>query len=526
MEPSTWSRDDLTGLVRGKWLLMRSPTGADLPIPGWLVGASSGVRSSDSVESIEITHPDDRATLIESFVRSLSMPGELTAACRIRVHLEGRWEHDELTWLNLNDHPDVGGLLCMVVEVDGPPIAPVQLEGVGDSIAANWMILVLGDIGVVRSVRGRVEEILGYRPDDLIERHATDFLHPEAVAGATANWIELMQDPQRTRTSRRLWVRRDGREVWLESSYLVHDDGSVELVVVDIDDRVANERALAASQAEVAALAADFRLLADEVPAAVFRCDVGGRVQFHNARWTEVFGRGTETYVQDIVHPDDRASVASLLSSLVADAGSEPRSVEVRAEGGLKVLNIRCRAVIDEAADPRIVGSVTDITATVHLRHQALHDPLTGLRNRTAIEAHLEAALADDPEGTLVVFIDLDGFKVVNDACGHDVGDTVLQEVARRLELGVRPDDAIGRYGGDEFVVVCRRVADPVVDRVTGRIERSLGGPIELDGFSWQPSASVGVARPAPGDDLATVVRNADHAMYQAKQVRQRSVRA
>jgi diguanylate cyclase (GGDEF)-like protein len=119
------------------------------------------------------------------------------------------------------------------------------------------------------------------------------------------------------------------------------------------------------------------------------------------------------------------------------------------------------------------------------------------------------------------MFIDLDGFKGVNDSLGHDVGDLLLREVAARLASCIRASDTIGRVGGDEFVIVLEEACLPAdAVQVCQRIEAALAAPFDLDGHRLQTAASVGIAIfPADGTDAVTLLRNADAAMYRAKRM-------
>jgi len=154
------------------------------------------------------------------------------------------------------------------------------------------------------------------------------------------------------------------------------------------------------------------------------------------------------------------------------------------------------------------------------LQREAERDGLTGVLNRAALDARLTKAIdtdADDADGLVVLFLDLDEFKTINDTCGHDAGDMVLREVAKRLCRAVRPSDIVGRYGGDEFVVMCWDVAADAEAVVVQRVAAVLEDPVAWDGGTWTPRASIGVARRRPGDDVAALLRRADASMFDRK---------
>jgi diguanylate cyclase (GGDEF)-like protein len=153
------------------------------------------------------------------------------------------------------------------------------------------------------------------------------------------------------------------------------------------------------------------------------------------------------------------------------------------------------------------------------LSWQAHHDPLTGLPNREQFLARLGRDL-DRPTCVAVLFVDLDDFKVVNDSLGHDAGDRLLTAVAERLGHVVRPDDVIARFGGDEFTILLRAVADERdALAVAGRVADALSDPLVLDGEHRYVTASVGLSFSGPGDDAHALLRDADAAMYRAKEL-------
>jgi diguanylate cyclase (GGDEF)-like protein len=172
--------------------------------------------------------------------------------------------------------------------------------------------------------------------------------------------------------------------------------------------------------------------------------------------------------------------------------------------------------------------------AREQLWEQARHDQLTGLCNRVPFVERLTDVVQgvdranptrprrrrEDPcRRPAVLVCDLDGFKAVNDAHGHRVGDEVLVEVARRLARVVRGDDLLCRYGGDEFLVLCDEIGRDELDALAARIVASVNEKLVIGGVIHQLGVSVGVATVQPGDeaDPDELVRRADQAMYRAK---------
>src|SRR5207237_1004359 len=158
------------------------------------------------------------------------------------------------------------------------------------------------------------------------------------------------------------------------------------------------------------------------------------------------------------------------------------------------------------------------------LAHQAFHDPVTNLANRALFSDRVDHALKRAQRGfpdIAVMFIDLDDFKTVNDSLGHAAGDRVLQEVARRLLIAVRPTDTVARFGGDEFAVLVEGVSDsPEAADAAARILQALEIPTEIENKQVFPRASIGIClvdREIAAPDAAELLRNADVAMYMAK---------
>jgi diguanylate cyclase (GGDEF)-like protein/PAS domain S-box-containing protein len=177
-------------------------------------------------------------------------------------------------------------------------------------------------------------------------------------------------------------------------------------------------------------------------------------------------------------------------------------------------------------APARYVGTYTDIATLketeARLEHLAHHDALTDLPNRTLLEARLEQALSRaERHGNLVaiLFLDLDGFKRINDSLGHSSGDRLLLKIAEHLCHVIRDEDTLARFGGDEFVVLVENLRQPEQASIIARqLLKAVAKGFELDGQTLNLSASIGIAvAPSHGQDPHELIQNADTAMYRAK---------
>ncbi|MEA2317416.1 MAG: hypothetical protein QOD44_1605 [Solirubrobacteraceae bacterium] len=265
-----------------------------------------------------------------------------------------------------------------------------------------------------------------------------------------------------------------------------------------------------------------------------------GAIRTATGSVASIFGEGWEpdgdARVLDRVHPDDAALVTAFLSVVAAKANGESHEAEWRmryADGSHRHIAAAATNLLD---DPRVRGIV--ITARdvddrkafeEQLRHRAFHDPLTGLANRALFYDRVEHALtrgAREQAQVAILFLDLDDFKVVNDARGHAAGDRVLEEIARRLGSCVRSADTAARLGGDEFGVLIEAANGPRPALLTAdRLLAALARPVEVEGESWTVSASIGVALSAAGDrGVEELLRRGDLAMYAAKRNGKRRV--
>jgi diguanylate cyclase (GGDEF)-like protein len=164
-------------------------------------------------------------------------------------------------------------------------------------------------------------------------------------------------------------------------------------------------------------------------------------------------------------------------------------------------------------------GAMRNLELMTAMRWQASHDALTGLPNRALFFEFATIALEERRDRVAIAFVDLDGFKKINDDLGHHAGDTVLQEVARRMAEAVRTSDTVARLGGDEFCLVLRDVREHAeIDRIIAQIRLRLHAPFVIGSKHIILAASIGIAvAPDDGDNIITLLRGADQRMYAAK---------
>ena len=227
---------------------------------------------------------------------------------------------------------------------------------------------------------------------------------------------------------------------------------------------------------------------------------------------------------------ENRQRIADLQALARGDRRVVAADYSLTAPDGLRWFHLQASRV-DQAG--RLVVTHTDVTDRVTAERasawQARHDHLTELPNRAHLLQLIDAQLQQPGRGPVtVLFLDVDGFKDVNDTLGHDVGDRLLRELARRLTGSTRGEDTVGRLGGDEFVVLCRNCDVPGALALAERFQRTFDEPFDLGERSTRLTVSIGVAGselPGSGVRSADLVRDADLAMYEAKAAGRNRVR-
>jgi diguanylate cyclase (GGDEF)-like protein/PAS domain S-box-containing protein len=310
------------------------------------------------------------------------------------------------------------------------------------------------------------------------------------------------------------------------------------LLISDREKVLGRERRLTD---ELTLAEAQYRAVVERVPGVVYVAEAGqhGRWHFVSTKIEELLGYTAEEWMADStlwmsrMHPGDRDRM------ILAEAEGERVEPLGRWEYRLMARDGRVVWVIDDEA---VIGRDVDGRATMvqgilidisdrkdledQLRHQALHDPLTGLPNRVLLVDRLSHALVRRGEdgAVAVLFVDLDDFKAINDTLGHAAGDELLALVAERLGGVLRASDTAARLGGDEFAFLLEGASPEVAEEVAHRILAALAEPFEIQGRSATLTASIGVATRvgfvtphAAGETADELLRDADTAMYAAK---------
>ncbi|MEO8456206.1 MAG: EAL domain-containing protein [Chloroflexota bacterium] len=305
------------------------------------------------------------------------------------------------------------------------------------------------------------------------------------------------------------------------------DEGLCVLSLVqDITDRVRAEQTVRASEER-------FRALIEHGSDIILVLSSTGVIEYASPSTKTAMGYEPEELVGTngflLVNPEDMpAALASFQRTI--GGGSEPIPLEFRAQhkdGSWRVLEAMSDPMPGQAVPiASIVVNCREITQRKQseetIRHMAYHDALTGLPNRALLSDRLGVALAQarrSGQTLAIIFVDLDEFKLVNDTLGHSVGDELLHGAAERLTLLLRDGDTVARVGGDEFIVLLSNVERPEdALQIAERMRESLKEPYRVGNQELRATASIGISiYPNDGDDEATLLSNADTAMYRAK---------
>ena len=384
--------------------------------------------------------------------------------------------------------------------------------------------------GTVLDANRAAEEMFGLSLRQMRGRRSVELWELESEAGAEARPAMIaLRTRQPVRNFLTRVTRKDGQVRWLEADcipVLGRGGEPVQVVssVIDVTERRRAEAALRESEAR-------FRAVFDHAAIGIARIDLDGHVIQTNPALCRMLGYEAwelgGTPLTAVIHPEDFDSAT--FDAIVRER-QPPTRLEIRLlrkDGTLMWGSATASLVTSEGGEPLfMIGMVEDVSArraqAAELEHQALHDALTGLPNRSLLHDRLNQSIRmAQREGQSMAFMmmDLDRFKDVNDTFGHHSGDLLLREVAQRLTAELRASDTVARLGGDEFAIVMMGVDSEAAAGASARkLLRALEPHFTIEGERFDVGGSVGIALfPGHGEDADTLMRRADVAMYVAK---------
>jgi diguanylate cyclase (GGDEF)-like protein/PAS domain S-box-containing protein len=368
-------------------------------------------------------------------------------------------------------------------------------------------------------------ELLDYSEEELLTKTFQELTHPDDLAADLALTNRLLAGEVNSFGMEKRYLRRDGAIVWAQLAIsLVRDQtGAPRHLVGQIEDvtpRKEMEAALRESEERFRVQywnnpvpIMSWRRVGDDF---VLINHNAAMVAFSHGLTSRLIGRSASELYKN------RPDMAADLARCFAERRAFRRELEwvMQSTGELKKLVVTCVYVPPDM----VMVHIEDVTEQRHLeaalRHQATHDPLTGLPNRTLFREQLELAMENIHEGTLlaVLFLDLDQFKHVNDRFDHAVGDDLLVRVAKRLRECLDPAATISRQGGDEFTILLPTVAElSEANGVAASLLATLVSPVEVAGKEIIITGSVGIALSEPGIHAGELLRRADVALHEAK---------
>jgi diguanylate cyclase (GGDEF)-like protein/PAS domain S-box-containing protein len=486
-------------------------------------------------DATRFVHPDDIDAAIASSVEQIELGrAAATRPKPIRiVRPDGSFVWVKFDSMLIEDGPGDPYVLATMTDVS----EQVESEA-AQARSEAWLrallqhqsdiVTVVGFDGMLRYISPNCERLIGFTAEELADTSGLDNIHPDDVDALVDGLAAQLDDGQEARPIQYRQRCRDGSWRWLEATGReVPSELGSEAVIVNARDVSERMRAEAARRET----AHRFQIAFATSPIGIGFADLDGRITWVNRALAKTVGVPEAELLtmrfQDFSRDDELARELAETRRLLHGEIDSYR-VEKRYEhpdGRTVWALLHVSLVRDADGSPaQLLGQLEDITERKQLEstltHDALHDPLTGLLNRTGLRAQVDLAWGDRrAEAPMaILFGDLDGFKHVNDMLGHDAGDEVLVLVAHRLREAVRDGDIVARWGGDEFVILCPSVRDAhAATRIAQRICESLHEEFRIAPGPVGIGISIGVAldegQPLP--DL--LIKDADAAAYRAK---------
>lgn len=504
---------------------------------------SAAPRQQATLEALEVSQIDDVRLLGPEWDddQAFLEAEEITAILEVPFAIEGRlagvigfdmvtgpfnWQPTDVTALKA-----VASLLANVL---ARTLAERVLAETNRELRAVFRdapvpLMLLDDRGTVLRANDAALDVFGIDVAELVGSNCLQRIHPVDLTKVAPAWTAMLEvdGPDRSAEEVRFDTPTGFRWFRVDAAATRGHDGEFRystVHLIDIDDARRTANQLGRSERR-------FGSLIENMPDAVMRFDADHRVTFANPAAIrtsqQMAAAGT---VMDAGWPRLERTSANVLSESLTTVFAKGRPVAVEYSVGTGDSQIWCESTfVPEFAVDGSVESVLlvarDITdrrtQEAELEHQATHDTLTGLPNRSLLLSLLSARLSpremSGDRRLALMFLDLDRFKTVNDTLGHGMGDALLCQVAERLSAALRPSDMLARLGGDEFTVLLPDIGPGEAEVVARRLQEALEAPISIDGTTFRLTVSIGVVETTRPTAPADMLRWADAAMYEAK---------
>lgn len=422
-------------------------------------------------------------------------------------------------------YDEVASCGCFVATMSPAPSSNTAERDRGPELPVRFTNYKLDTAGVIIDVHPDMERLLGWDRDEMVGISVLEIIHPDDHETGILGWISLLEEGLggQCRMNQRFQLKSGGW-LWVEdttTNYLSDPErGYVGSEIIDVSDEMA-------ALEEAGRRDALFTKLTDALPSGVLHLDQEGEPTFWNQRWVDLVAGATPSLNGLLDAIEELDEVRTALDRAIFEGVDADLDVTLVGHESAGFARLHLRPLAHQDGATEVLITIDDNTEArtyqQKLIDQAHRDPLTGLLSRLGLRTIVDQLIVDQrPETTrALLFIDLDSFKPINDQFGHAVGDDVLRAVGRAIVDAVRPEDAVARIGGDEFIVAINDThVSAEIDGIADRVAEAIKAAEDTFTQPLRIGASIGRAVVQTTDDFDTLLRRADDAMYDNKRQR------
>lgn len=499
-------------VTRSETLVMAfDPTGAaTVPVPDQFIGKATAIGVASPLDPLAPAGQGKAVAMFEHARRTGSAVGT--------VELAGNEERRQLHLFDLTESHQL--FLAIIGATPSEDITAASPD-----LVPRRFTLRLSATGVMLSVDEAFSKATGWSAHQIVGTPLLELIHPDDHEASITGWAEVLDNPGGSGRLRQRLRRADDSWLWIEATD--HNrlaDPAEECVFADMVDISHEMETVVALHRREALLAR----LAEALPTGILHLDDELRISFSNPRWFQITGMERDAALTAFLARTSNAGQIRDALETARDHGIDVDmtiTIEHTPSGTWRHGRLSMRPLPGGGPSGRADGVLLALEDTTEaqkiqtrLADEARRDSLTGLLNRAGILEQVEVALTEGVGQVAVLYVDLDDFKTINDGHSHALGDAVLCAVADRLDHLIRPEDHVGRLGGDEFLVVLTDVGHPDdAFAIAQRLESEVSDLSGLWGDRVHVQASVGVALAAAGEKTREVVNRADVLMYERK---------